>query len=248
MKNKVNVATDKVYKLVKNSAPLSYMLPTRHTAQFPLLYFDEETGVNRALRYARNQKSPFEDEQDGNVVLEPIIFEDGFLTVPRTNPVLQQFLFYHPSNGMAFQEVNEERDATAEVDRLNAEVDALLAARDLKVEQVEMISRVLFNRDVTKVSTSELRRDILVYAKNRPEEFLDIVNDPTLKLQATVSLLFEKGFLAFRKNQKEVWFNTNTNKTKMLNVPYGEDSMFIVSSFLQSDEGIENYKLLEKLL
>lgn len=248
MKNKVNVATDKVYKLVKDSAPLSYMLPTRHTAQFPLLYFDEETGVNRALRYARNQKTPFEDEQDGNVVLEPIIFEDGFLTVPRTNPVLQQFLFYHPSNGMAFQEVNEERDATAEVDRLNAEVDALLAARDLKVEQVEMISRVLFNRDVTKVSTSELRRDILVYAKNRPEEFLDIVNDPTLKLQATVSLLFEKGFLAFRKNQKEVWFNTNTNKTKMLNVPYGEDPMFIVSSFLQSDEGIENYKLLEKLL
>lgn len=248
MKNKVNVATDKVYKLVKDSAPLSYMLPTRHTAQFPLLYFDEESGVNRALRYARNQKSPFEDEQDGNVVLEPIIFEDGFLSVPRTNPVLQQFLFYHPSNGMAFQEVNEERDATAEVDRLNAEVDALLAARDLKVEQVEMISRVLFNRDVTKVSTSELRRDILVYAKNRPEEFLDIVNDPTLKLQATVSLLFEKGFLAFRKNQKEVWFNTNTNKTKMLNVPYGEDPMFIVSSFLQSDEGIENYKLLEKLL
>jgi hypothetical protein len=248
MKNKVNVATDKVYKLVKDSAPLSYMLPTRHTAQFPLLYFDEESGINRALRYARNQKSPFEDEQDGNVVLEPIIFEDGFLSVPRTNPVLQQFLFYHPSNGMAFQEVNEERDATAEVDRLNAEVDALLAARDLKVEQVEMISRVLFNRDVTKVSTSELRRDILVYAKNRPEEFLDIVNDPTLKLQATVSLLFEKGFLAFRKNQKEVWFNTNTNKTKMLNVPYGEDPMFIVSSFLQSDEGIENYKLLEKLL
>ena len=139
MKNKVNVATDKVYKLVKDSAPLSYMLPTRHTAQFPLLFFDEEAWVNRALRYARNQKSPFEDEQDGNVVLEPIIFEDGFLSVPRTNPVLQQFLFYHPSNGMAFQEVNEERDATAEVYRLNAEVDSLLAARDLKVEQVEMI-------------------------------------------------------------------------------------------------------------
>ena len=248
MKQKVNVATDKVYKLVKDSAPLSYMLPTRHTSQFPLLYFDEEAGTNRALRYARNQKSPFEDEQDGNVVLEPIIFEDGFLSVPRTNPVLQQFLFYHPSNGMAFQEVNEERDATAEVERLNSEVDALLAARELTVEQVEMISRVLYNRDVTKISTSELRRDILVYAKNRPAEFLDIVNDPTLKLQATVSLLFEKGFLAFRKNQKEVWFNTNTNKTKMLNVPYGEDPMFIVSSFLQSDEGIENYKLLEKLL
>jgi len=34
---------------------------------------------NRPLRYARNQKSPFEDEQDGNVILEPIVFEDGML-------------------------------------------------------------------------------------------------------------------------------------------------------------------------
>lgn len=248
MKKKPIVTTDKVYRLVKESAPLSYMLPTRHTAQFPLLYFDEEMGTNRALRYARNQKSPFEDEQDNNVVLEPIIFEDGFLRVPRTNPVLQQFLYYHPSNGLAFEEVDGERDASNEVDKLNAEVDALIAARELNVDQVEMIARVLFNKDISKVSTAELRRDILVYAKSHPHEFLDIINDPTLKLQATVSLLFEKGLLAFRKNQKEVWFNTNTNKTKMLNVPYGEDPMFIVSAFLQSDEGIENYKILEKLL
>ena len=52
--------------------------------RFPLLWFDEEKGENRALRYARNQKSPFEDEQDGNAIVEPVIFEDGFLRVPRS--------------------------------------------------------------------------------------------------------------------------------------------------------------------
>jgi len=248
MKKKPSVNTDKVYKLTKNSAPLSFMLPTRHTAQFPLLYFDEEEGSNRALRYARNQKSPFEDVQDGNAVLEPIIFEDGFLSVLKNNPVLQEFLHYHPLNGIGFEEVNDERDAEAEVERLNSEVDALIAARGMKVEDIEMVSRVLFNIDVTTVSTSELRRDILVYAKGYPEDFLDVINDPALKLQANVSLLFEKGLLAFRKQNKEVWFNTNANKTKMLNIPYGEDPMTIVSSFLQSDAGIENYKILEKLL
>jgi hypothetical protein len=248
MNTKQKVFTDKVYKLTKNSAPLSFMLPTRHTTQFPLLHFDEDHGSNRALRYARNQKSPFEDEQDGNAVLEPIIFEDGFLSVLKNNPVLQEFLHYHPLNGVGFEEINEERDANAEVERLNAEVDALIAARGMKVEEIEMVSRVLFNRDVTQVSTSELRRDILIYAKSYPEDFLDVINDPALKLQANVALLFEKGLLSFRKNQKEVWFSTNANKTKMLNVPYGEDPMTIVSSFLQSDDGIENYKLLEKLL
>ena len=245
---KQTVSVDKVYKLTKSEAPLSFMIPTRHTAQFPLLYFDEETNTNRTLRYARNQKSPFEEEQDGNVILEPIIFEDGFLAVPRTNPVLQQFLYYHPLNGIKFVEVDNEKDAAVEVERLNHEVDALIAAREMNIEQVEMVSRVLFNRDVTKVTTAELKRDILVYAKNSPHQFLDIVNDPSLKLQSTVTLFFDKGLLTFRKSQKEVWFNTNTNKTKLLNIPFGEDAYSIVASFFQSDDGLESYKILEKLL
>lgn len=248
MKKQTTVSVDKVYKLTKSEAPLSFMIPTRHTAQFPLLHFDEETKTNRALRYARNQRSPFEDEQDGNVVLEPVIFEDGFLSVPRTNPVLQEFLYYHPLNGIKFVEVNDEKDAETEVEQLNYEVDALISAREMAIEQIEMVSRVLFNKDVTKVSTAELKRDILVYAKNNPIQFLDIVNDPSLKLQSTVTLFFDKGLLTFRKGNKEVWFNTTTNKTKLLNVPYGEDAYSIVASFFQSDDGLESYKVLEKLL
>jgi hypothetical protein len=32
----------------------------------------------------------------------------------------------------------------------------------------------------------------------------------------------------------------------MLNIPFGEEPMFIVSTFLQSDDGIEVLKSLEK--
>ncbi len=59
---------DKTYKLMRNAAPLSFMLPVRNSRRSPLLYFDEEKGINRALRYGTNQSSPFEDEQDGNVI------------------------------------------------------------------------------------------------------------------------------------------------------------------------------------
>lgn len=248
MKTQQKVLTDKVYKLTKSEAPLSFLIPTRHSAQFPLLYFDEETGSNRALRYARNQKSPFEDEQDGNAILEPVTFEDGFLSVPRNNPVLQEFLYYHPLNGVKFIEVNEEKDASVEVEKLNIEVDAFIEARKLSIDQLEMVSRVLFNRDVTKMSTAELKRDILVFAKNDPSTFLSAVNDPSLKFQSSVALIFEKGLLTFRKKNKEVWFNIDSNKTKMLNIPYGEDEMDVIVSYLQSDKGLETYKILEKLL
>jgi len=212
------------------------------------MYFDEASNTNRALRYARNQKSPFEDEQDGNAILDPVIFIDGMLQVPRTNPVLQAFLSYHPLNGKRFVEVDDEKDAAQVVENLNLEVDALIEARSLDLDMVESVSRVLFGNDVSKMSTAELKRDILVYAKREPSDFLNVLNDPMLKLQSKVHSFFENNLLTFRKNRKEVWYNTSSNKTRMLVVPYGEDPYYLVSSFLSSDDGIESLKLLEKML
>jgi len=220
-------------------------LPSRNTSRYPLLYFDEEQNINRPLRYARNQKSPFEDEQDGNFLLEPIIFDDGFLSVPRTNPVLQQFLHYHPLNGFAFVEVDKTIDAAQEVEMLNFEVDALIEARQLTIEQLEVVSRVMFQRDVTNVSTAELRRDVLIYAKKEPKSFLEILNDPLLKLQSNVQMFFSNNLLQFRNGQREVWYNTKTNKKKMMTVPFGEDPFETVALYLKSDEGIEVLKFLE---
>lgn len=242
------MSTDKIYKLKGDAAPLSYTLPSRNNKRYPLLWFDEENNVNRPLRYAINQKSPFEDEQDGNAIVEPIIFENGFLRVPKNNPVLQQFLYFHPLNGRTFIEVDYEKDATKEVESLSAEVDALVQARQLSLEQLEIVSRVLFGKDPSRYTTAELKRDVLIYAKKDPKGFVNMLEDPMLKLQSNVHEFFENKLLTFRNGRKEVWFNTNSNKKKMLTVPYGEDPYFSVSNFLKSDEGIDALKMLENSL
>jgi len=247
MKKQVK-AVDKTYKLTRDAAPLSYTLPTRNTRRMPLMWFDEDNNVNRPLRYARNQKSPFEDEQDGNAILEPVIFEDGLLFVPKTNPVLQEFLYYHPMNGRKFVELDEAKDAEQIVEDMNAEVDALIEARSLDISAAESVGRVLFGNKVSNISSAELRRDILVYAKNNPKDFLSVLNDPMLKLQSSVHSFFDNNLLTFRKSKKEVWYNTSSNKTRMLVVPFGEDPYYIVTSYLSSDEGIEALKMLESML
>lgn len=235
---------DKIYRL-KRGTPLSYTLASRNNLRYPLMWFDESKGINRVLRYASNQKSPFEDEQDGNVILEPIVFEDGFLAVPRTNPVLQQFLHYHPMNNIIFEEIDNEKDAKNEVEDLNIEVDALIQARNLSIEQLEMMTRVLFDKDPTTITTAELRRDILVFAKNYPKDFLQAFGDPELKYQAKIRSFFELKLLVTRNNNREVWYNTPTNKKKMCSVPYNNDPYDFAGQFLQSDEGLDSLKMLE---
>ena len=222
---------DKSYKLTRETAPLSLILASRHTNRFPLLHFDEDTGINRPLRYARNQNSPFQDDQDDNAILEPIVFEDGFLYV----------------NGRIFVEINKAKEAAEIVSDLNIEVDALIEARQLDVEQVENVARVLFQRDVTTVTTSELRRDILIFAKRDPGGFMRLLKDPMLKLNASIQNIIDKGLLQLRNQKREVWFNTPSNKKKMCNVPYGEDPMYIIASFFQSDDGLESFKHLKSL-
>jgi hypothetical protein len=244
---KTTALTDKVYKLLKGS-PLSYTLLSRNNVRAPLMWFDEEKGINRVLRYATNQNSPFEDEQDGTAILEPIVFEDGFLHVPKTNPVLQKLLHYHPHNGVIFVELDKEKEASEEVKDLNLEVDALIEARSLDIGQIEMISRVLFGIDPSTVSTAELKRDILVFAKRYPEEFLDSINDPELKFQAKVRTFFENGWIGVRGNNKELWYNTPTNKKKMCLIPFNSDPFEAALAYLTSDEGIDGLKMLDMLL
>lgn len=242
--NKKTITVDKVYKLKRNVSPLSLTIPSRNTRRFPLLYFDGQ--YNKPLRYAINQKSPFEDEQDDNAIVEPVIFVNGFLSVSKTNPVLQEFLHYHPQNGQVFEEVNTEKDAQHELDVINYEVDALIAAKGLEIDELERVARVMLGKDVSRISTAELKRDVLIYAKTNPQEFLNILDDPMLNLQSDVSVFFEKGLLGMRNNNKDVYFNLPNNKKRMLTVPFGEDPTYITSSYLQSDEGLETLKMLEK--
>jgi len=247
MSTQKKVPVDKVYRLV-NGSPLSYTLASRNHPRYPLMWYDEETNTNRALRYASNQKSPFEDAQDGNSIIEPVIFEDGFLRVSKKNPVLQEFLSYHPMNGTVFVEVDNEKEAHVQVEDLNTEVDALIAARGLTIDQIEMLTRVMFGKDPSVISTAELKRDMLVFAKKDPRGFLSILNDPELQYQDQVRVFFERSLLSVKNNGKDIYFNTPTNKKKMCSIPFGENAYNVAAHYLRSDEGIDALKMLETIL
>jgi len=247
MKNTTPLKT-KAYRLKRSERPLSYMLSSRHSNRSPLLYFDENQGVNRPLRYARNQKTPFEDEQDGNAILEPIVFEDGMLVVPRDNQVLQKFLHHHPGNGMIFTEVDKAKDATKELESVERVLDAQILAKNLSTEKLISVSRILMGNYANNMTIPELKRDILVYAQNNPEDLMEVVNDPMLELQNDIREFFDQGFIAFRNNQRDVYYSLPSNKKKMLSVPFNEDPYSAVAAYLQSNDGLDAYKFLQKRL
>ena len=236
---------DKIYVLKRKIFPMSLMLASRNTARNPLLYFDEEAGTNRPLRYARNQKSPFEDEQDGHAILEPIIFEDGLLAVPKNNQVLQKFLAYHPENGVLFEELDTKKDASEQIDWMMVQLKAQNSAMNLDIATREAIGRILLGARVDNLSSEELKRDVLLYARNNPDEFLDMIDDPELRLQNIAAKALQDNVFILKNNRRDIYFNLPDNKKKLMGIPFGDEPVKLLSSYLQSDEGIELYKVLE---
>lgn len=235
---------DRTYRLKGKKAPLSYIINSRHTRLKPLLYFDGKT--NRPLRYSSNQRTPFQDEQDENVILEPIIFERGMLFVPRTNPVLQEFLKLHSGNGSEFEEVDEEKNAQVDVETLDHELEAQVIAKELDIDTLETVARVSLGLNVNKMTSAEIKRDVRMYAKGNPKEFLIIINDPALRLQNLAHKLLDEKVLASRNNDKEVYYNLSTNKKRLITVPFGQKPAEALADFFKTDDGIEVMKMLQK--
>jgi hypothetical protein len=236
---------DRVYLLKDDKSPLSYFLASRDTPRRRLLYFDEETNTNHPLRYARNSNTPFQEDQDKNVILEPVVFEDGVLRVPKTNPGLQLFMHYHPGNGSEFYEFDNEKNAQEDVEMINFEIDALMMARELDLTSLEAIARLVLSRDVSKMKSSEIKRDMLLYAKKYPVEFIEAAEDPLLKINNLAARAISDGYFTFRAG-KDIHYNFKENKKKLLTVPFGEDHIHVFASYLQSKEGMELYKYLQE--
>jgi len=154
----------------------------------------------------------------------------------------------HPGNGTIFEEIDNEKDATVDVELLDAQIDAQVAAKNLDIEMLETIGRIALNLNVDKISTAELKRDVRLYAKNNPKDFLNTLNDPLLTLQSLASKSLAQGLLTIKNKGKDVYFNLPSNKTKLLSIPFGESAVHTLATFFQTDDGIELISTLESKL
>ena len=128
------------------------------------------------------------------------------------------------------------------------QLDAQIAARDLDISVLESVARLLMGSNVESMKTTELKRDVMLFAKRNPQEFMEAVNDPSLRIVNIASRALSDGYLIYKNNKKEIYFNFKDNKKKLLTVPFGEDALYVLSSYFQSDEGLELYKHLEDKL
>jgi len=233
---------DRTYFLNDKRKPLSYIIKSAN-----VYWFDKDKGYEREIKYCENQQSCFVDEMKGDQRMSHIIFRGGSLVVPKEKTVLQKFLsLYHPHRNKLYREWQPEVKASHEVDFIEMEIEALNAAQNLDIDMAEAVMRVEIGSKVSSMSSKELKRDLLLYAKRNPGLFLELVNDENVVLRNFGIKATEMGILKLSSDQRT--FSWGSNDRKLMNVPFDEHPYSALAAWFKTDEGMEIYSNIEKRL
>ena len=233
---------DRTYYLLNGKSPLTCTIKSKG-----IFWFDNDKGYERELKYTLNQKTPFVDEFKGEARLGHIVFEDGILNVPKEKQTLQKLLsIYHPSNGTVYAEFDAVQEAKDDLVDIEMEIEALNMAQAIDLDHAEAILRVEQGSAVSDMTSKEIKRDVLVFAKKNPKLFIDLVNDENVEVRNFGIKAVEANILKLSDDQRT--FNWVSNGRKVMTVPFDEHPYSALAAFFKTDEGLEIYKSIEKRL
>lgn len=236
------VMKDRLYTLKSGKKPITYTIKSKN-----IFWFDEEKGYERELKYTVNQKTAFVDEFNGTARLEHIVFQNGILMVPKEKQVLQKMLsIYHPDKDRIYEEYDAEIEAQEDLEIIEAEVDALILAREMDIDQAEAIMRVEIGSKVSQMSSRELKRDLLIFARKEPKMFVELANDENVSIRNVGVKAAEAGIIKLSDDQRT--FKWASNGRILMTVPFDENPYSALAAWFKTDEGVEVYQTIEKRL
>ena len=160
---------------------------------------------------------------------------------------LQKLLsLYHPHREKIYEEFNPVAIAENQIEYLELEADAILAAREMDIDMAEAILRVEKGSEVSKMSSKELKRDLLVFARNNPALLLELASDDNVQLRNFGIKATELGIIKLSNNQRN--FLWGSNDRKLMTIPFDEHPYTALAAWFKTDEGMEIYSNIEKRL
>lgn len=220
---------DKVYTINKGGG-IWYKLKQNN-----ITIFDEETGRVRQLRYSPNEMSVWADEQSENIIREQVVFINKNILVQYTKPNLQRYLDLHPDNiangGKVFHVVDTEKKATVELDKEFMALDAVGLVRDKSID--ELLPVAMYLGIDTNQKNMEIKRELLREAKSNPKRFIEMFDNPVVKVKSTIMSAVDFQILR-SDNDGLKWYDSGR---LIVATPAGQDTIDIATRFCLSEKG-----------
>lgn len=198
---------------------------------------EDQKGRNRVIRYKPGEKSIFLDEQNGQydkngkiVKYGSIIIANGFLAIDAREVLLLEYLRAcngnasnknrMPGKTILFKEKDDKQEADDYLKEEKADRALLNMIDNLEPDELEAYAMILGDLGADKKKTSELRRDLIVYAKSEPKKFKDGIKDVNFARKVHVIKAFKDGFITYDKKTNVIGWEDGS---EIVRCPIGKD-------------------------
>jgi hypothetical protein len=96
------------------------------------------------------------------------------------------------------------------------------------------------------MTSKELKRDLLVFARRNPKDFLELANDENVAIRNVGIKAVEANIIKLAQDQRT--FKWASNGRKLMTVPFDENPYSALAAWFKTDEGVEVYQTIEKRL
>ena len=110
------------------------------------------------------------------------------------------------------------------------------AAKAIEIDDAEAILRVEKGSEVSNMTSKEIKRDLLIMAKNNPKAFMEIANDDNVGLRNVAIKAREQGIIKLSQDQRT--FSWGSNDRKLMTIPFDENPYSAMAAWFKTDEGV----------
>lgn len=230
--------------------------PLTHSIPSVMEVYDEKTKSRRYIRCCSAEKSIFMDEQNPSSAIRRIVFNSGVLAIDERDVNIINYL---NACDMNFSKANRDERVKAVFKLLDVEEDARLENEDMNMSfEAESIARNMAFDELLDFcrgadisidrGAEEIKYDVYRIARNSPEYFLDMYNDPVVKRLSVIRKAEDDGVLYFDVSKRQVFMIENDKKTSVKVIPLGVDMHRHFSEWTFENEGKETFAHIEKLV
>ena len=235
---------DRTYVTTDGSKSPTFEIRSRHKKLSPLQFTNPKTRVVHTLRYASNHPSFFVDQQKGSDVLTShILLKSGVLFVPKENTTLQRFLEIHPDKDKQWKEYDPAFESKKEVDQEEILFKAQFLSREISPIELDSAARIFCSGYSEQWDPYTLKREVFSEIKKRPEVFIKIASDPSLKAKGIIKTALQRGFILY-KNYKYY----DSDNIEIIQVGRNENELDAMINHIATNEGKVLYDYLENAI
>lgn len=193
----------------------------------------------REIQFVKGASSIWKEDNEKEGTPSSIWFKEGSISVPVNDKIQVNFVESHPEFSVKFEKFDPESQAADEYAKfeLAEKATELLRENADDEDKLAAVAASLFGATAMNWGAKQTKMRCFVFAKEKPQEVIDALNDPASHSHYVAAVGFRKQIITTNPQKTAVVWN-DADRGIICQVPAGQKALKVLGEFLFDEKNL----------